>query len=179
MYERDIRKQVEADHHGKVIAIDVDTGNWAVGDNVIAATDRLRERYPDTINVLSERVGYPALRHFGGRPIRRAGVIEGVVNATYEAVISVTVAGPSGPTREIEAVVDTGYNGFLTLPPALVAELGLPFASIGRASLADGSEVTFLSMASPCFGTVTSKASRSTRQILAPWWVCCCLTATS
>ena len=72
MYERDIRKQVEADHHGKVIAIDVDTGNWAVGDNVIAATDRLRERYPDTINVLSERVGYPALRHFGGRPIRRA-----------------------------------------------------------------------------------------------------------
>ena len=70
-------------------------------------------------------------------------MIEGVVNATYEAVISVTVAGPSGLTREIEAVVDTGYNGFLTLPPALVAELGLPFASIGRASLADGSEVTF------------------------------------
>ena len=72
-YQRDIRPLVEPDHHGKVIAIDVDTGNWAIGDNVIVATDRLREKRPDAINVLSERVGYQALRHFGGRPLRRSG----------------------------------------------------------------------------------------------------------
>ncbi len=72
IYQRDIRPKVEADHHGEVVAIDVDTGNWALGDNVIAATDRLREKLPGAVNVLSERVGYPALRHFGGRPLRGA-----------------------------------------------------------------------------------------------------------
>ena len=70
IYERDIQTKVEADHHGKVVAIDVDSGNWAIGDNVIAATDRLREEHPGAVNVLSERVGYSALRHFGGRPLR-------------------------------------------------------------------------------------------------------------
>ena len=28
IYERDIRPQVEADHYGDVVAIDVDSGNW-------------------------------------------------------------------------------------------------------------------------------------------------------
>ena len=72
IYERDIRNQFEAAHHGEVVAIDVDTGTWAVGNNVIAATGRLQEKRPEAVNVLSERVGYPALRHFGGRPLRRA-----------------------------------------------------------------------------------------------------------
>lgn len=73
IYQRDIRPLVEADHHGEVVAIDVDTGNWAIGDNVIAATGRLRKKRPGAVNVLSERVGYPALRHFGGRPLRGTG----------------------------------------------------------------------------------------------------------
>ena len=71
IYERDILGQVEDAHHGEVVAIDVDTGNWALGDNVIAATERLRVKLPGAVNVLSERVGHPALRHFGGRPLRR------------------------------------------------------------------------------------------------------------
>ena len=70
-------------------------------------------------------------------------MIEGVVNAGYEAVIPLTLHGPAGQTQDIEAVVDTGFNGFLTLPPSLVTELGLPFISIGRATLADGNEVAF------------------------------------
>ena len=41
-------------------------------------------------------------------------------------------------TREIEAVIDTGYNGFLTLPTATVAELQLPFLGPSRATLANG-----------------------------------------
>ena len=40
-------------------------------------------------------------------------------------------------------MVDTGFNGFLTLPTALVVELGFPFASVGRATLADDTEVSF------------------------------------
>ena len=70
-------------------------------------------------------------------------MIEGVVNANLEAVVTLTLRGEDGQEREIEAVIDTGFNGFLTLPPALVTELGLPFASTGRATLADGSEAAF------------------------------------
>ena len=67
-------------------------------------------------------------------------MIEGVVNSAYEAVISLSLHGSAGRTREVEAAIDTGYNGFLTLPHALVAELGLAHRGRGRATLADGSE---------------------------------------
>ena len=73
IYERDIRPQVEADHRGEVVAIDVGSGHWAIGDNVIAATDRLRTQHPDAVDIWLLRVGYRALHHFGGRPLRRAG----------------------------------------------------------------------------------------------------------
>ena len=70
-------------------------------------------------------------------------MIEGTVNAAYEAALILTVEGPEGHAREIEAAVDTGYNGFLTLPPVLVTELALPFVTSGEATLADGSAVGF------------------------------------
>lgn len=72
IYERDIRTQVEADHRGDVVAIDVESGSWAVGDNVIAATDQLRAKRPGAIDVWLLRVGNRALYHFGGRPLRRS-----------------------------------------------------------------------------------------------------------
>ena len=72
IYERDIRQQVEADHHGEVVAIDVESGKWAIGDNVIAATDRLWVQHPAAHDIWCLRVGYRALHHFGGRPLRRA-----------------------------------------------------------------------------------------------------------
>ena len=70
-------------------------------------------------------------------------MIEGVVNSAYEPVIALALQGPLGQNREVEAVVDTGFNGFLTLPTALVSELGLPFVSIGRATFADGTEIAY------------------------------------
>lgn len=72
IYERDIRQKVEADHQGAVVAIDVDTGRWAIGDNVIAATDGLRTQRPDAVDVWLLRVGHRALHHFGGRPLIEA-----------------------------------------------------------------------------------------------------------
>ena len=70
-------------------------------------------------------------------------MIEGVVNADYEPVVALALQGPYGQTSEIEAVIDTGFTGFLTVTPALVMELGLSLEGIGRATLADGSEATF------------------------------------
>ena len=70
-------------------------------------------------------------------------MIEGVVNAAYEPVVVLAVQGPSGQASEIEAIIDTGFTGFLTVTPALATELGLALEGTSRATLADGSEVTF------------------------------------
>lgn len=73
IYERDIRPLVEMDHHGEIVAIDVDSGKWAVGHGESAAVDRLRSMCPGAVNVLCERVGYRALRSFGAGSLRRTG----------------------------------------------------------------------------------------------------------
>ena len=71
IYERDIRQTVEEAHYGEVISIDVESGDWAIGDSVIAATDSLWGVRPDAVDIYSLRIGYGVLRHFGGRPLRR------------------------------------------------------------------------------------------------------------
>ncbi len=70
-------------------------------------------------------------------------MIEGFVNANREAIVPLSLRGPTGQTREVNAVIDTGYSGALTLPPALVAELGLPYVFSSKATLADDTEVGF------------------------------------
>jgi clan AA aspartic protease len=67
-------------------------------------------------------------------------MITGIVNADLEAVIRFPIRGPNGQALDVEAIVDTGFNGFLTLPPALVTTLGLPRLGRGRVMLANGSE---------------------------------------
>ena len=73
IYQRDILPQVETDHFGEYVAIDVETGDWAVADTTRVAVERLREQRPDAVDVLCERVGYRALRSFGAGSLRRAG----------------------------------------------------------------------------------------------------------
>ena len=72
IYERDIRPQVEADHDGEVVAIDVESGNWAIGDDRIVAVDRLRAQHLDSHDIWCERVGYRAMATFGGGSLRSA-----------------------------------------------------------------------------------------------------------
>ena len=68
-------------------------------------------------------------------------MIEGRINHRYEPMITVTVVSSTGESRELEAVVDTGFNGFITLPAELVEELELPFLNSSQAFLADDREV--------------------------------------
>ena len=70
-YERDIRARVEADpdHHGKIVSIDMDSGTWAVGEDILDAVDRLRAQRPEAIDVWSLRVGCRAVHKFGGRSL--------------------------------------------------------------------------------------------------------------
>lgn len=65
-------------------------------------------------------------------------MITGVVNANREAVIPLVVIGPNGQQHEIEAIIDTGFTGFLTLPPSLVTSLELRWLCRQPGILADG-----------------------------------------
>lgn len=57
-----------------------------------------------------------------------------------EAVIPLTLLrGPTGETRSVQAVIDTGFTDHLTLPPDIVGELGLPLRGSADVTLADGS----------------------------------------
>ena len=73
IYESDIRPRVEDDHDGEVVAIDVDSRNWAIADSELAAAERLRERHPVATNVWLLRVGYRAMASIGGGSLRRIG----------------------------------------------------------------------------------------------------------
>jgi clan AA aspartic protease len=57
--------------------------------------------------------------------------------------IRLKVIGLQGREQEVEVLLDTGYSEFLTLAPALVAELGLRWQKVDTTLLADGSECFF------------------------------------
>ena len=69
IYERDIRPQLEETHRGKFVAIDVDSGDYAIADTTLAALEQLWRQRPDA-EAWMVRVGYRTLRNFGGRPLR-------------------------------------------------------------------------------------------------------------
>lgn len=72
IYKQTILPQVEAEHYGEYVAIDVETGEWAIAGTTRAAVERLRARQPDAVDVWCERVGYGALRSFGAGSLRRS-----------------------------------------------------------------------------------------------------------
>ena len=65
IYERDIFPQVKADHFGEYVAVDAETGEWAIADTTLVAVERLKAKRPEAIDILCERVGFRALRRFG------------------------------------------------------------------------------------------------------------------
>lgn len=67
-------------------------------------------------------------------------MLSGYVTPDKEAVIPIEVLGVEGRVQ-LEAGIDTGFNGFLTLPRTMIEELGLVFVGPARAALGDGNEV--------------------------------------
>lgn len=70
-------------------------------------------------------------------------MIAGNVNADLEPIISISVCDSSGKIYTREAIVDTGFNGWLSLPQDLIKQLNLRWKRRGRAILGDGSECVF------------------------------------
>jgi hypothetical protein len=69
-YDSSVRQQVEAGNEGKIVAIDIETGAFEVDENVVPATNRLFERYPDAQPWVI-RIGHRAVDHFGARSLKQ------------------------------------------------------------------------------------------------------------
>ena len=65
-------------------------------------------------------------------------MVTGAVNAQRDAIIRVTVLDRRGQPHEFDALMDTGFDGSLTLPSATIALLGLAWRNRSRVTLANG-----------------------------------------
>ena len=65
-------------------------------------------------------------------------MMTGRVTALHETTLRLTVIGPDQRQQAVDAVLDPGFNGFLTLPSHVVRSLRLPFVGRCWATLGDG-----------------------------------------
>ncbi|MBD0264129.1 MAG: clan AA aspartic protease [Tolypothrix sp. Co-bin9] len=70
-------------------------------------------------------------------------MIAGIVNGDFEPIIPLSICSVTGQIYTQDVIVDTGFNGWLSLPPSIIAELELIWKRRGRAILGDGSECIF------------------------------------
>jgi clan AA aspartic protease len=70
-------------------------------------------------------------------------MMTGIVNAELEPLLRLTVRDAGGQPLDVETGIDTGFNGFLTLPPPVIAALGLRWLCRQQGQLADGSVLAF------------------------------------
>jgi hypothetical protein len=71
IYESQVRQQVEDGNHGKIVAIDIETGAFELADDTMAATRQLYDRLPDA-QPWVVRIGYRAVHRFGARSLKDA-----------------------------------------------------------------------------------------------------------
>ncbi len=69
-------------------------------------------------------------------------MMQGIVNQNCEATLSIVVKNDSA-TQLVDAVIDTGFSGFLTLPSDIISALGLSWEGRDVATLGDGTSCTF------------------------------------
>ena len=65
MYARRIRDEVETEHRGKFLVMDIETGDYEIDSDDLIATKRLLGRRPQAI-MYGLRIGHPAAYRLGG-----------------------------------------------------------------------------------------------------------------
>jgi hypothetical protein len=71
LYKTQVRQKVESGNVGRIVAIDVETGNYEVADNVLPATKSLFSRNPDAQPWVI-RIGHRAVYHFGAQSLSQS-----------------------------------------------------------------------------------------------------------
>jgi hypothetical protein len=70
IYKSQVRQQVEEGNHGKIVAIDIETGAFEVADTSMMAVDRLYEREPDAQPWVI-RIGHRSVFRMRSRSLRK------------------------------------------------------------------------------------------------------------
>jgi hypothetical protein len=70
IYERDLRDKVEPQHNGKFLVLDIDTGQFEIDADEMAAIQRAMARNPAGARYI-KRIGYSAAHRLGGRFIAK------------------------------------------------------------------------------------------------------------
>jgi clan AA aspartic protease len=70
-------------------------------------------------------------------------MISGTVVANRGVVVPIVVYDSSGHEHALSAIVDTGFNGWLTLPERLARRWGILLGEQGAGVLADGTAISF------------------------------------
>ena len=70
-------------------------------------------------------------------------MMNGIVDHNCEATIRLVVSNESKKRQVIDAVIDTGFTGFLTLPLTVINSLNLRLYSREEGTLGDGSTCIF------------------------------------
>ena len=65
-------------------------------------------------------------------------MITGIVTSSTEATVRLHILDGNRQSQSIDAIIDTGFSGFMNLPTAVVAALGLPWVSQDKTQLIDG-----------------------------------------
>jgi hypothetical protein len=63
IYRQRVWSNVEASDHGKIVAIDVESGEFEIADQTVEAAERLLARCPDA-QIWFVRVGHPGVHRF-------------------------------------------------------------------------------------------------------------------
>jgi len=69
IYEQQVRSLVEEGNRGKVVAIDIESGAYAIAEDALSASHDLLVQYPNA-EIWCVRVGSRALYRMGGTSLR-------------------------------------------------------------------------------------------------------------
>lgn len=69
-------------------------------------------------------------------------MINGIVRPDLHPTVRLAVFGPQDKYRIVDAIIDTGFNGELSLPSGIVDELDLPWLFQEYLTLGNGQRVT-------------------------------------
>jgi predicted aspartyl protease len=141
IYEQRLRAQLEPQNVGKFLVIDIETGDYEMDADDLAASLRAARKAGRSAVWDAHWFG-----DFGNAwqcVQRNIAVIIGQVTPRNEAEIPVVIRDAAGQAQPLDAIVDTGFSGYLSLQLAKINALQLTFVESRVFSLGDNMPVNF------------------------------------
>ncbi len=66
IYEEKLKQKLEPRYTGKIVTIEVESGEYFIGDTLQEANQKARQKYPESV-FYAVKVGFPAVYSFASR----------------------------------------------------------------------------------------------------------------